>query len=291
MLRVLPYVIVILATFFVFKSFDAANKIDLQAIANTALKSDKNNKDTDDKKNSHNISDGSDASRSNQPETINLATTKSSNGVKPDTSVDTKNSQSFSNSNTTPKNQQPAPNTQSNNTATINSAASDLSPLPNSTTRANNMEECITELTNGEFNNGTIETLQNLQKRREEIDKKEEWVKVKETALNSINLDIEAKIANLQQLQTNLKSMLQEHGKRENEKIMRLVRVYETMKAKDAAKIFDELQGDILVDIAESMKEGKLAAIVADMTPEKAKNLSIALANKRQILTRDGGEK
>ncbi len=287
MLKVLPYVIVILATFFCLKGFDTANRIDLQAIANTDLKPDKN---TDESNTSN--EQNKEINPSNNVDNQQIITTQSNNI--PLQTANEKNPTSIIKTQTNladmqPNNQQITQTRQdtNNNTATTPNNSNSL----NTTGRAEIMEKCILELTNGEFNNGTIKTLENLQKRREEIEKREEWLKVKETALTAINLDIEAKVENLQQLQIKLKTMLQEYEKRENSKIMRLVRVYETMKSKDAAKIFDELQGDILVDIAESMKEAKLAAIVADMIPEKAKNLSIALANKRQILTKDNVEK
>ena len=55
------------------------------------------------------------------------------------------------------------------------------------------------------------------------------------------------------------------------------------MKPKDAAKIFDELQMSVMILVAQQMKENKLAAIVAEMKPEKARDLTMALATRQNV--------
>ena len=60
--------------------------------------------------------------------------------------------------------------------------------------------------------------------------------------------------------------------------IQRLTAVYQAMKPKDAARVFDGLDGRLLVDIARLMNPKKLADVVAKMTPEVAQRLTAELA-------------
>ena len=69
---------------------------------------------------------------------------------------------------------------------------------------------------------------------------------------------------------------------KENEKIKSLVKVYEAMKPQDAAKIFEQIDMDILLSVAVHMKEAKLAQILSKMNPEKAKELTVELISYRK---------
>ncbi len=54
------------------------------------------------------------------------------------------------------------------------------------------------------------------------------------------------------------------------------------MKPKDAAEIFDNLELPVLVDVTGRMKEAKLAPVLAAMTPERARILTVKLAQRRR---------
>ncbi|WP_204320129.1 MotE family protein, partial [Klebsiella oxytoca] len=55
---------------------------------------------------------------------------------------------------------------------------------------------------------------------------------------------------------------------------------YETMRAKDAARIFDTLELTVLVEVARAMRPPKLADILAQMQPTPAQRLTIELARR-----------
>jgi flagellar motility protein MotE (MotC chaperone) len=57
--------------------------------------------------------------------------------------------------------------------------------------------------------------------------------------------------------------------------------MYESMKAKDAARVFDRLESKLLVDIARQMNPKKLGDVVAKMDAEAAEKLTVELANRR----------
>ena len=55
------------------------------------------------------------------------------------------------------------------------------------------------------------------------------------------------------------------------------------MKPRDAAKIFDELEMPVLLQVVSNMKEIKVAPVIASMNPARARDLSIELARSKTI--------
>ena len=55
------------------------------------------------------------------------------------------------------------------------------------------------------------------------------------------------------------------------------------MKPKEAAKIFQELEMDTLLEVAERMKERKLAAIMAKLGAERAREVTVELRQLREL--------
>lgn len=64
-----------------------------------------------------------------------------------------------------------------------------------------------------------------------------------------------------------------------------LVIMYETMKPKDAARVFDRLPEDVLVPVVRLIAPRKMADIMAAMTSESAQKLTIALARPPSVAT------
>jgi len=54
--------------------------------------------------------------------------------------------------------------------------------------------------------------------------------------------------------------------------------MYETMKPKEAAKIFDRLDIRVLIEIASQIKPQVMSAIMAQMSAEAAERLTVELA-------------
>ena len=68
-----------------------------------------------------------------------------------------------------------------------------------------------------------------------------------------------------------------------NQQLASLVKVYESMKPKDAARIMEKLDLPVQLAVASKMKEAKMAAILSQMTPDGAKALTMQLAIKANI--------
>ena len=68
--------------------------------------------------------------------------------------------------------------------------------------------------------------------------------------------------------------------KAEAERFKSIVSMYENMKSKDAARIFDRLDMKILVEVTTQIKPRKMSEILAQMTPEAAERLTVELASR-----------
>ena len=129
-----------------------------------------------------------------------------------------------------------------------------------------------------------VEILQNLRQKSKDIDAREEELMIKESSLRAINQVLDNKLQSLTKTQEQLSKIANQYEGDENNKVDRIVKVYENMKPKEAARIFNELQIGLLLPVADRMKEQKLAAIIADMDPIKAKDLTTSIANKSRVL-------
>jgi flagellar motility protein MotE (MotC chaperone) len=130
-----------------------------------------------------------------------------------------------------------------------------------------------------------VELLQNLAKRREELDRWESNIQIKEETLNATQKRIDDKIQQIEAMKKQVAMLLAQYNTQEDAKIRSLVKIYENMKPVEAARIFDEVEMPILLLVIDSMKEKKVAPILAAMNPKKAKQLTVELANERKINT------
>lgn len=125
--------------------------------------------------------------------------------------------------------------------------------------------------------------LQQLRKRRNEIENyREEVLSTKET-LDLLKQHIDGRLKLLENIQHKVEHYFRDHDQQNSQEIKKLVKVYESMQPKDAAKIFNDLQLGILIEVATNMKESSLAPILAKMQAEKARELTAKLATKNVL--------
>ena len=65
-----------------------------------------------------------------------------------------------------------------------------------------------------------------------------------------------------------------------------LARIYQSMKPKNAAVVFEQLSMDVQMKVAKKMRERSAAMIMASMTPNGAAALSMALARNHPVQRR-----
>lgn len=122
--------------------------------------------------------------------------------------------------------------------------------------------------------------LEDLRRRREELDERERQAALREQLLASTEQRIDSKIADLRKIEEHVEKLVAQHEQQQDARIANIVKVYETMKPKDAAPVFQRLALDIQTEVATRMKEAKMAALMAEMTPESAEILTTHLATR-----------
>ncbi len=119
-----------------------------------------------------------------------------------------------------------------------------------------------------------IDLLQSLAERRKELDLRAHQLEQREVLLLAVERRIDEKVETLKVLQRSIQGETESQYKS-------LVKIYENMKPKDAARIFEELDMAILLPVTERMKERKLAAVLAKMNTTTAMALTTQLAQRR----------
>jgi flagellar motility protein MotE (MotC chaperone) len=133
------------------------------------------------------------------------------------------------------------------------------------------------------FSDSEIKILQQLANRRKVIEARLEELTLREGLLGAAEKRIDKKIQEMKSLELAIQKLIKSHDQQEDLKIQSLVKIYESMKPKDAARIFGELDINTLLKVAERMKERKLAPIMAKMNPDRAKEMTVALTKLRNL--------
>jgi flagellar motility protein MotE (MotC chaperone) len=123
--------------------------------------------------------------------------------------------------------------------------------------------------------------LQELQRRRTQLDQRETAVEQREATLVAAEEKLNQRIHELQHLQQQLRATLVERKQRTDAAWISLVTLYEAMKPRDAAAILNDLDMPVLVELTARMNERKAAAIMAAMQPDRARDLTAELAEVR----------
>ena len=130
-----------------------------------------------------------------------------------------------------------------------------------------------------------IDLLQQLAERRQVLESREQEFELRTGLLAAAESRIDKKVEELKVLRETISGLIKTFDAQQDAKLLSLVKIYENMKPKEAAKIFEELEMDTLLEVAERMKERKLAPIMAKMHPEKARDMTVELSRLRQLPT------
>ena len=103
----------------------------------------------------------------------------------------------------------------------------------------------------------------------------------REAALAAAERRISSRVDELKALQDRLVTLEAARKQREESSWAGLVKLYETMRPRDAAVIFNDLDMNVLLPVVDRMKEAKAAAVLAAMQPEKARQITTQLAAMR----------
>jgi flagellar motility protein MotE (MotC chaperone) len=124
-----------------------------------------------------------------------------------------------------------------------------------------------------------VDVLTSLSKRRAELDSRERQIQSQADMLAATESRVDAKIAQLKDLQSQIASLLTQRDAEQQKQITDLVKTYSSM-GKKAAPIFNNLPDEVLVPVAQNMKPDDLALIMANMSPDAAQKLTVKLASR-----------
>ena len=122
--------------------------------------------------------------------------------------------------------------------------------------------------------------LESLQQRRQELETRAREIEVRDSLLKAAERRIEQRLQELKDMEARLTGASAKKDEAEAAKFKSLVSMYENMKAKDAAKIFDRLDLRILVEVVNAMNPRRMSDILGVMPPEAAERLTVELANR-----------
>jgi flagellar motility protein MotE (MotC chaperone) len=137
--------------------------------------------------------------------------------------------------------------------------------------------------TDPDFSPAEMDLLQNLAKRRAEIEQRDTAVQQREAMLKVAEDRVNQKLAELSSLKADIEKLLDLQKKKQDDQVMSLVKIYSGMKPQDAARIFNTLEMPVLLSVVSHMKEQKSAAIIAGMQPDRARELTTRLADLREL--------
>jgi flagellar motility protein MotE (MotC chaperone) len=120
-----------------------------------------------------------------------------------------------------------------------------------------------------------------LRQRRQELETRDAAIKARESMLAAAEGKLTTRVDELQSLQKRLEGLEAGRKQREDASWQGLVKLYETMKPRDAAVIFNDLAMPTLLQIVDRMKDAKAASILAAMNPDKARDVTAQLAQMR----------
>lgn len=119
-----------------------------------------------------------------------------------------------------------------------------------------------------------FEHLTNLNERKRQLDDRESELNRMEQELALQKETLEKRISELEQMRKQISEKLEDRVKIDNEKVDKLVEFYSNMKPPQAAKVFETMDEDLVVQIISKMKKKNAADILNLLKPEKAQTFS-----------------
>jgi flagellar motility protein MotE (MotC chaperone) len=122
--------------------------------------------------------------------------------------------------------------------------------------------------------------LERLQARRQELESRSREIDIRESLLKEAEKRIESKVGEMKAIEAKTAAVNQQKAEAENARFKGIVTMYENMKPKDAAKVFDRLEMPVLLEIAAQIQPRKMSDIMGQMQPDAAERLTVELARR-----------
>jgi flagellar motility protein MotE (MotC chaperone) len=123
-----------------------------------------------------------------------------------------------------------------------------------------------------------LQVLQSLGERRGQLDQRENDLNTQLALLAAAEAKLDANVKALNGLKADIDGMLHEADQKQASETDRLVKVFESMKPRDAGPRMMLLDDSVRLPIVAKMKERSLSAVLSQMPPAEAKKLTESLA-------------
>jgi len=132
--------------------------------------------------------------------------------------------------------------------------------------------------------------LERLAERRQELDKRARELDIREGLIAEAEKRMDTKLNEIKNGEAQLEVAAEKKEETEAAHLKSIVTMYENMKPRDAAKIFDRLEINVLIDVASQINPRRMADILAQMSPDAAEKLTVELANRAKSGTKPGAD-
>jgi flagellar motility protein MotE (MotC chaperone) len=122
--------------------------------------------------------------------------------------------------------------------------------------------------------------LERLQSRRQELEARARELDIRESLLKSAEKRIESRVEELKAVESRIGTATEQKTEADTARFKGIITMYEGMKPKDAAKVFDRLEMSVLFEIASQIAPRKMSDILGLMSPEAAERLTIEMAHR-----------
>lgn len=130
---------------------------------------------------------------------------------------------------------------------------------------------------------GEQAVLESLQERREQLEARTRELDMREGLVKAAEKRLEVRLQELKATEAQIKAASDQKDDAEAARLKSVVTMYEAMKAKDAARIFDRLELKILLTVASAINPRRMSEILAQMSPEAAERLTVELASRARM--------
>ena len=122
--------------------------------------------------------------------------------------------------------------------------------------------------------------LERLQARRQELEARAREIDIRENLLKAAEKRIESRVEELKSVESRISTATEQKSESDVARFKGIVTMYEGMKPKDAARVFDRLEMSVLFEIASQIAPRKMSDILGLMAPEAAERLTVELARR-----------
>jgi len=136
------------------------------------------------------------------------------------------------------------------------------------------------------FSAAEKEVLESLLARRKKLEERDRALQLREKLLEAAEKRVEQRIAELKTIEQRIEETFGKQEEESKAQLKNLVSMYQNMKPKDAARIFDRLDMNIMIGVVQQMSARKMAPILAKMDSAVAQRLTVELAKRAEARAR-----